>query len=247
MPSGFRLRGPLQIRRLRRAQAAAVAGDLEKGLRLAGRAVARHPDDPFAQLLYSRLLYARRRRADTRLPELAPEIVDRIGKAVATSPSDARILTMAAYMSSLLVEGGVGDNALYALARDYTERASEAASRVNDFPYGTTVARLKARFAEAEGHLDDAERWYTRALKEQATARKRRANYKNTLVDSTSLFFLAETATGVVVDYARLLTNAGRHADALAIAQQGVADNPGDETLIALRERCEEPSSASDC
>jgi tetratricopeptide (TPR) repeat protein len=244
MPSGFRLRGPLQIRRLRRAQTAAVVGDLEKALRLARRAAARHPDDPFAQLLYSRLLCARRRRAEAGLAELVPEIVDRVGKAVATSPSDARILTMAAYMTSLLVDGGVGDDALYALARDYTERASEAASRVNDFPYGTTVARLKARFAEAEGHFDDAEHWYARALTEQATARKRRVNYKNTLVDSTSLFFLAETAPGVVVDYARLLTNAGRHADALAIAQQGVADNPGDETLIALRERCEEASSA---
>jgi tetratricopeptide (TPR) repeat protein len=226
MPSGFRLRGPLQIRRLRRAQAAAVVGDLEKALRLARRAAARHPDDPFAQLLYSRLLCARRRRADAGLAELVPEIVDRVGKAVATSPSDARILTMAAYMTSLLVDGGVGDDALYALARDYTERASEA------------------RFAEAEGHFDDAEHWYARALTEQATARKRRVNYKNTLVDSTSLFFLAETAPGVVIDYARLLTKAGRHADALAVAQQGVVDNPGDETLIALRERCEEASSA---
>jgi tetratricopeptide (TPR) repeat protein len=243
MPSGFRLRGPLQIRRLRQAQAAAVAGDLEKALSLARRAVARHADDPFAQLLCARLLYGRRRRGDTGLAELVPEIVDRVGQAVA-SASNARILTMAAYMTSLLVDSGAGDNAVYALARDYTERASEAASRVDDFPYGTTVARLKARFAEAEGNFDDAERWYMRALAEQATARTRRANYKNNLKDFTSVFFLTETAPGVVVDYVRLLTRAGRPADALAAAQQALVDNPGDERLIALRERCEEESSA---
>ena len=141
---------------------------------------------------------------------------------------------MAAYMASLLAESGVGDNALYPPAREYTERASEAASRVKDFPYGTTVARLKARFAEAEGHFDDAERWYAPALKEQVTARRRQANYKNTFVDCTSVFFLA-TAPGIVVDYARLLAKVGRHADALAVAQQALVDNPGDETLIALR------------
>jgi hypothetical protein len=59
------------------------------------------------------------------------------------------------------------------------------------------------------------------------------------LTDATSVFFLGEAAPGLVVDYARLLTRTNRQAEALSVAQQAVEDNRGDETLMALRDRCE--------
>jgi tetratricopeptide (TPR) repeat protein len=236
-------RSPVQSWRLVRAEMAFARGDDEAAVEWARRAVRKHPDDPAAQLDLARFLYQQYRDSGASLGAVAAEVEGHVQQAVA-SRVNASLLTMAAHVMYLLFEADAVD---YTVARGYAQRAADAARGQTGFPFRTTLSRLLGRFAEHEARWEDAETWYRRAVAGQAAARRRRDERIRamTAVNFASTYFLGETSPTVVVDHVRLLTRADRHAEALQVARQGVADNPGSEELRALHERCEKAANGS--